>query len=108
MAVLDPMESESSSLYRQGCVGRQNINAVGLNLLALARDMDVQAGVAREYVREKAFAIWGEVRDNHKGHAEIGGDGLEELLESPQPTGGSANANDGESRIRRHNFRLMS
>ena len=107
MAVLDLMKSERPALDRQRRVGRQNVNAVRLNLLAIARDMDGQAGVAREYVREEAFAIWGEVRDNHKGHAEIGGDGFEELLEGPQPTGGSANANDGESGIRRHNFRLM-
>ena len=78
---LDLPESKRPTVYRQGGVRRENGDAVRLNLLAIARDMDGQAGVPRENVREEALSIRREMGDDDKSHAEIGWNRFEELLQ---------------------------
>ena len=77
----DLPESKRPTVYRQGGVRRENVDAVRLNLLAIARDMDGQAGVPRENVREEALSIRREMGDDDKSHAEIGWNRFEELLQ---------------------------
>jgi hypothetical protein len=94
---------------RQDRRRRHDINLVLFERLIILRDLDAHLGVARQNLREEAFAIRRQMHDDDEAHARIGGHCAEQALQRLDAACGSADADDGEPFGRFHGrpFRLF-
>ncbi len=92
---------------RQDRIGRQDVDLVRLDLLAILRGNDGHRGVPRENFGEHAFAVRREMGDDDKRHSRFGRHVLEKAFERAKAAGGGADANDRELRSRDHRDGLI-
>lgn len=86
----------------QAGVGRQHIDMVLLNLLAILSGFDGQLRMAGQDVGEETLAIRGQMGDDDKGHPRIGGNRLEKIFQRAQTACGRADADNREGLVSLH------
>ena len=101
-----PGQMEGSARNGHVLVGRNDVDAVGLDGHAVRRLDDRHLRVARQQLDHQAFVLGIEMRNEHKGDAAVGRHGGEEFLESVQSAGRGADAGHGRTRLFRLAFHL--
>ena len=89
-------EAQRPVLHAHTAVGRNDVNTIGRDRVAVLNGGHRQAGAARQDFREMAFELRGQMRDEHDRHAGIRRQRVQELLERAQPARGSADGDDGK------------
>ena len=81
---------------RHLAVGKDHVDAVGLNPRSLPDRHHVHAGTSIQQLDHVALPRRIEMLDDHEGHAAVGRHGAEQLLERLQPTRRRADPHDRE------------
>ena len=92
---------------RHVLVGRYHVDAVRLDYCAVLDLDDRHGGGALEELRHDALVRRVQVLDDDEGHAACSGHVLQELIERLQPSGGGADAHDGEGPLPVPGLRLF-
>src|SRR5512133_3154080 len=90
------MELKDAFSNREAGVGRNGVNVVGFDAEIIGDLLDRHRRHPSEELRKGALVLGVEVLDEHKPHASVGRQMLQQLREGLQPAGGSADADEGE------------